>query len=71
MNLISTTINSEFHINESRDSETDTHFTALVTYGSGSDHGHVMLSIEECREMRDFLDKLITKSDKHGGVDPL
>jgi len=60
-----------FHINESRDSETDTYFTALITYGYGEDHGHVQLSMDECRQLKGFLEKLITKSDKKGGKDPL
>lgn len=76
MNLLSSTIKDtmdqdHFHISESRDSETDTYFTALITHSCGDDHYHTELSIDECKKLRDFLDKLITKSDKKGGKDPL
>lgn len=51
-----------FTISESRDSETETKMTALVTYGYGADHGHIELSIDECKSTVEFLNKIIKKS---------
>lgn len=50
---------SDCRINESVNTVDDTTPEILLTYGSGPDHGHISLTIDDCILLKSFLEKFI------------